>query len=147
MLTPLVQTIVETHNYPVIGASEIDAFLAEREHVVLFFSELMKPVPEAADVAVILPELERAFDGRFEVAVVGWESQRDLQRQYRFTKYPSLVFVRRAEYLGVISGVLDWTDYLARVESILQSEPCEPPPMVLPGVKPPVNAAAQEVTS
>ena len=147
MLTPLVQTVVQDHNYPVVGVSDVEAFLAERDHVVLFFSELMKPEPEAADVAVILPELERAFDGQFEVAAVGWDAQRELQRRYRFKKYPSLVFLRRGVYLGVVSGVLDWSDYLTRVADILAAEPSEPPPMVLPGAQRQEAAQATEVTS
>lgn len=147
MLTPLVQTVVQEHGYPVVGVSDVDAFLAARDHVVLFFSELMKPEPEAADVAIILPELERAFEGRFAVAAVGWDAQRELQRRYRFKKYPSLVFLRRGDYLGVISGVLDWNDYLARVAAILEAEPSEPPPMVLPGNPRPAEAQATEVTS
>ena len=132
----LVQNMLKEHDYPVVNADSVGPFLAERDVVVLFFTELMKPVPETADVAVILPELQRAFEGRFEVAVVAWEAQRDLQLKYRFMKYPSLVFLRRGEYLGVISGVLDWSDYLAEIERLLVAEPCEPPPMVLPGQTP-----------
>lgn len=133
MYAVLVQKMLREHGYPVVDTESVQAFLADRDVVVLFFTELMKPVPETADVAVILPELERAFDGRFEVAVVAWEAQRDLQLRYRFMKYPSLVFLRRGEYLGVISGVLDWSDYLAEIERLLAAEPCEPPPMALPG--------------
>ena len=133
MYAALVQNMLKEHGYPVVDADSVGPFLAEREVAVLFFTELMKPVPETADVAVILPELERAFEGRFEVAVVAWEAQRDLQLKYRFMKYPSLVFLRRGEYLGVLSGVLDWSDYLAEIERLLVAEPCEPPPMTLPG--------------
>lgn len=139
MYAPLVQNMLREHGYPVVDADSTEAFLRERDVVVLFFTELMKPVPETADVAVILPELERAFEGRFDVAVVAWEAQRDLQLRYRFLKYPSLVFLRRGEYLGVISGVLDWSDYLAEIERLLVAEACEPPPMVLPGQAPPAG--------
>ena len=139
MYAVLVQNMLREHGYPIVDNDSVQAFLAERDVVVLFFTELMKPVPETADVAVILPELERAFDGRFEVAVVAWEAQRDLQLRYRFMKYPSLVFLRRGEYLGVISGVLDWSDYLAEIERLLVAETSEPPPMVLPGQASPPN--------
>ena len=139
MYAPLVQNMLREHGYPVVDADSAEAFLKERDVVVLFFTELMKPVPETADVAVILPELERAFEGRFDVAVVAWEAQRDLQLKYRFMKYPSLVFLRRGEYLGVISGVLDWSDYLAEIERLLVAEASEPPPMILPGQTPPAN--------
>ncbi|MEE4162208.1 MAG: hypothetical protein V2I25_06830 [Woeseiaceae bacterium] len=133
MYAPLVQTMIETHGYPVVTLDTLDEFTAANPTVVLFFTELMKPVPETSDVAVILPELERAFEGRFAVGVVAWEAQRDLQRKFRFNKYPALVFLRDGEYLGAIPGVLDWADYLADVERILSAEPSEPPPFVFPG--------------
>ena len=144
MHAPIIQNMIETNAYPVIGLDTLDEFTAANRHVVLFFTELMKPVPETADVAVILPELERAFDKRFAVAVVAWEAQRDLQRRFRFTKYPALVFLRDGEYLGAIAGVLDWADYLADVERILAAEPSEPPPFVLPGQDAPSGPATEQ---
>lgn len=133
MYAPLVQNMIKTHGYPVVTVDTLDEFTAANPSAVLFFTELMKPVPETSDVAVILPELERAFEGRFAVAVVAWEAQRDLQLRFRFTKYPSLVFLRDGEYLGAISGVLDWADYLVDIERILAADPSEPPPFVFPG--------------
>ncbi len=143
MHAPIIQTMIETNAYPVTGLDTLDDFTSANRYVVLFFTELMKPVPETADVAVILPELEKAFDGRFAVAVVAWEAQRDLQRRYRFTKYPSLVFLKDGDYLGAISGVLDWADYLAEIESILAAEPGEPPPFVFPGQDASSNPATE----
>lgn len=133
MYAPLVQNMLKTHEYAVVNLDTLDEFTGANEHVVLFFTELMKPVPETADVAVILPELEKAFAGRFAVGVVAWEAQRDLQLRYRFPRYPSLVFLRNGDYLGAISGVLDWSDYLVDIEGILAAEVSEPPPFVLPG--------------
>lgn len=136
MYSPIVQNMIESRQYPLVNLDTLDEFTAAHRFTVLFFTQLMKPVPETADVAVILPELERAFDDRFAVAVVAWEAQRDLQRRFRFSKYPSLVFLRDGEYLGAISGVLDWTDYLTDVAAILEAEPSEPPPFVFPGQEP-----------
>ena len=144
MHTPIVQNMIEANNYPVIAFDELDDFTSKNRFSVLFFTELMKPVPETADVAVILPELVRAFDQRFAVAVVDWEAQRDLQRRYRFSKYPSLVFLRDGEYLGAISGVLDWADYLADIAAILEAEPCDPPPFAFPGQAPATTLTTEQ---
>jgi hydrogenase-1 operon protein HyaE len=144
--TPIVRTMIEASQYPVIGINDIEDFTATHRFAVLFFTELMKPVPETADVAVILPELERAFSGRFAVAVVAWEAQRELQRRFRFSKYPSLVFLREGEYLGAISGVLDWTDYLAEVAAILEAEPSEPPPFAFPGQGPSPTLSTEQAS-
>ena len=128
MFAPLVQAMIDRHGYPVLGASEIPDFAADNDVVALFFTDIMKPLPETADVAVILPELVAAFDGRFAVAVVAPGDQRPLQAVYRFRRYPSLVFLRNGEYVGAVTRVLDWNDYLAEIERLLAAEPTEPPP-------------------
>ena len=78
MHAPIIQNMIDTNAYPVVGLDTLDDFTSANPYVVLFFSELMKPVPEAADVAVILPELQKAFAGRFAVAVEDHIS-RDMQ--------------------------------------------------------------------
>ena len=146
MYAPLVQNMIQQNDYPVVDSETLEAFTAANPYAVLFFSELMKPIPETADLAVILPELEKAFSGRFKVAVVAWGAQRDLQLKFRFQKYPSLVFLKDGEYLGAIPGVLDWVDYLAEIERILGSEPSEPPPFVLPGQAAAADSTAEQST-
>ncbi len=133
MYSPLVRNMLETEKYPLLAGEDLARFTDTHEFVVLFFTQAMKPVPETDDVAVILPELVKAFAGRFEVAVVSFESQRELQLKFRFSKYPALVFLKDGEYLGAVTGVLDWSDYLAEIETILAAEPSEPPPFHIPG--------------
>lgn len=128
MFAPLVQALIDQHNVPVLCDAEIQEITQKHEHVLLFFTDIMKPLPETADVAVILPELMRAFDQRFKVAVVSPGDQRMLQGRYRFRKYPALVMLRDGEYCGAMTGVKDWPDYLAELEALLAAEPCEPPP-------------------
>ena len=94
----------------------------------LFFTGDPARVRESDDVAMILPELITAFDGRFRAAVVSRESERPLQARFRFTAWPTLVFLRRGAYLGAISRVRDWNDYLDEIAGLLEAEPCDPPP-------------------
>lgn len=132
MFAPLVQSIIDQHQFPVLSTEQIKSFAAEREHVVLFFSGIMKPLPETADVAVILPELLKAFDNRFSVVVVAPGDQRPLQSQYRFRRSPALVFLRHGDYVGVITGVHDWVDYQRDIATLLEAPPTEPPPYFEP---------------
>ena len=133
MFSPTIQAMLDREGYPALAGPELDDFTGANDDVVLVFAEGIKRLPEADDLAVILPELVRAFEDRFAVAVVPFPAHRDLQLRYRFLKFPTLVFLRKGEYLGAISGVRDWADYLAEIERILSSEPGEPPPMPLPG--------------
>jgi len=132
MLSPLVQRMIERHGYPVLAGAALGTFLETREDAVLFFTEHAEKFPETNDVAMILPELVKAFDGRLAAAVVDMADQRRLQMQYGFREWPTLVFLRRGRYLGAISRVQDWDVYLAEIDRILAAEPSRPPEFLLP---------------
>ena len=74
---------------------------------------------ETADVAVILPELKQAFQGRFDCAVVGDAIENALRDETKVFKTPSLMFFREGEMIGAIPKVRDWSDYMARITHIL----------------------------
>lgn len=128
MFSPLILKMIHERRYPVLQLDEVDAFLESHETVALLFTDIGKPLPETDDIAIILPELDDAFDGRFVVGVVEQNGQRALQSKYRFRKWPALVFLRDGGYLGAISGLRDWADYLSEIENILGAQVSEPPP-------------------
>lgn len=74
---------------------------------------------ETADVAVILPELHTAFQGRFDCAVVGETLESEVKSSSGVYKTPSLIFYRDGICLGGIAKVRDWDDYMARVTRFL----------------------------
>ncbi len=127
MFSVLVQNMIDRYEYPVVTAKELEPFLSAHELTLLFFTEDAKRFPETDDVAMILPELVKAFNGRFSVAVVALADQRTLQMHYGFKEWPTLVLLRRGGYLGAISRVQDWSVYLDRIEQILASEPTNVP--------------------
>jgi hydrogenase-1 operon protein HyaE len=129
MPSPLVRSMIETNNYPVLDADNIEAFLQSHEDVVLFLVGDPNSFPEGNDVAVILPEIMKVFSDRLSVAVVGKAIEREVQLRYRVKGWPSLVVVRRGGYLGAIIRVQDWDDYIEEINSLLAKEPSEPPPL------------------
>lgn len=74
---------------------------------------------ETADVAVILPELHSAFQGRFDCAVVAQEMEAHVKDSCGVFKTPSLIFYRDGTCLGGIPKVRDWDDYMARITHFL----------------------------
>jgi hydrogenase-1 operon protein HyaE len=132
MFSVLVQNMIEQYDYPVLTEETLGEFLESSEGVVLFFTEDAKKFPETNDVAMILPELVGAFNGRFSAAVIAMPDQRKLQMHYGFREWPTLVFLRNGEYLGAISRVQDWNDYLEKISQILASEPTKAPDFMLP---------------
>ncbi len=140
MPSELIQKMLEMHAYPVLDEKNIDDYLQEREQVVLFFSENPRQFPESDDVAMILPELIKAFSGRLQAAFVDLKAQHGLQRRYGFNTWPALVFLRRGEYLGAITQVQNWDDYLREIERLLASEPVRAPGFKIPLVSESVSA-------
>lgn len=74
---------------------------------------------ESTDVAVILPELRMAFQGRFDCAVADDAVEEWLRGETGVLKTPSLIFYRDGALIGAIPKVRDWDDYMARTAQIL----------------------------
>lgn len=132
MFSPLLTSIIEREAFEVVDEAGLDRLAGETVFSMVFFPGDADRLAESNDVAVILPELHKAFAGNITAFVVDRGSERELQRRFRFNSFPSLVFLRYGEYLGVIQGVRDWTDYLSEISDILGREPSDPPPFRLP---------------
>jgi hydrogenase-1 operon protein HyaE len=129
---PLVQRLVQQFGARWVSPATLDAFASQPGDQVLFFSGDPVRFPECLDVAVVLPELQRAFPGRFGVGVVRRDDEDEIARRWGSQRWPALVFVRDGRYVGSVAGMLDWTDYLARVAELLDT-PASRPPIPLMG--------------
>jgi len=118
---PLIERLVRDFGLPEVGAVEIDDFLAPAGDAALLFTEDPKKYPESSDVAVILPELMKAFPGRFRAAVVARAAERELQKRYGFSRWPALVFLRGGDLVGTVTGVHDWDEFVGLVSGLLDS--------------------------
>ncbi len=149
MFSPLAQMLIDDHGYALIDETNVDDFLNKNTFSVLFFTGDAARLAESDDVAVILPQLVAAFGGRFVPGVVArGETEKQLQRRFRFNTFPTLVFLKFKDYLGVISRVQDWQDYLRDIGEILAREPSAPPPFKFPqGCYPATKGNADTTTA
>jgi len=132
MFSPLLQSIIEREGWQVVDHETLDAVAREQPMTVLLFAGDAARLAESNDVAVILPELINAFEGVITPMVVARDSERELQRRYRFNAFPTLVFLAQGEYLGAIPRVLDWQDYVEKIAEIISGETSDPPPFKFP---------------
>lgn len=100
------------------GTGRIDEVVG-RGTWVLFFTGDATRHPEVDDVAAVLPELVRAFDGGFGVAVVNPDVDRDAVLRWDAGVRPTLVFVRDGVRLGSIERMRDWSVYLDEIAALL----------------------------
>lgn len=136
MTHPLIERLVDEYGYPVVCLANHEEFIATPGMNVLFFPGDTQTVRDATDVAVILPELVAAFDGRLRPGVVTdtFGDGLAMKREYGFTEYPALVFVRDGGYVGALSRVRDWRDYLDRISAMFAAPPSRPPGFSIPVV-------------
>jgi len=128
MSHPLIERLTATLGYPLLDAASLDAHVQAEPFSVLFFAGDPKRFPEALDVAVILPELVRAFP-QLSPALLDGDAEAGGPARYGFTAWPTLVFLSRGRYLGSLSRVLNWSEYLERIPAILAGEPAALPPL------------------
>ncbi len=109
---------------PEIDAAGVDAFLAHADGAgaVAVLLSAGDPVrwPEAIDVAVVLPELIDAFQGRLRGAVIAREAERELGERFGVRVQPSLILCRNGETLGVIAKIQDWSVYIDRISALIE---------------------------
>lgn len=122
MTTPLIEALVTRHGFTLVDETTADAFLQAHEHALLFFPGDVERLVESNDVAVILPEIMKVYGRKIAPALVAKTAERALQKRYLFNAFPSIVFTRLGGYLGHISRVLDWQDYLSEIPQILARE-------------------------
>ncbi|NDY89809.1 hydrogenase [Ideonella livida] len=116
-----------------ITPDTLAAFTVRGGDQVLFFSGDPVRFPEGLDVAVVLPELQKAFPGRFSVGVVRREGEDEVARRYGAQRWPSLVFLRDGQYVATVAGMLDWTDYVEQVGRALATPASRPPIALVSG--------------
>ena len=136
MSHPLIDRLIGELGYDEVSLENHEAFVAAPGMNVLFFPGDPLVVKDSTDVAVVLPELVTAFDGQLRPGVVTdvFGDGLKLKRQYGFSEYPSLVFVRDGDYIGAITRVQDWAVYLERIAELLVAEPSRVPGFAIPVV-------------
>ncbi|MDO8773695.1 MAG: hydrogenase, partial [Burkholderiaceae bacterium] len=93
--------------------------------------------PEALDVAVVLPELQRACAGvgrTFGMAVAVPVCAEALALKFGSQRWPTLMFFRAGRYVTTVSGMHDWSDYFTRVSEALDAPTSRAPTIGIPVV-------------
>lgn len=136
MSTFLIDRLIDELGYEQVTLDNHDDFVNATGMNVLFFPGEPSTVKDATDVAVVLPELVHAFGDQLRPGVVPdtFGDGKELKRHYGFSAYPSLVFVRSGEYVGTITRIQDWGDYLKQIAELLVAAPSRPPGFSIPVV-------------
>jgi hydrogenase-1 operon protein HyaE len=124
---PLLARYMQELSAPALDAAGYDAWAEQPGHALVFFSEDPVMYRETLDVAVVVPELAKAYPGRFRCALLLSEPARAIAVRYGFRRWPALVVLRDGRYVGAIDGLRDWNEYVVTLGELLQAEPSRPP--------------------
>jgi hydrogenase-1 operon protein HyaE len=116
-------SVFRRHGLPTVDVAQIDHFLTGAEAAgavaVLLFAGDPVRWPESTDVAVVLPELIEAFQGRLQGAVIAPQAELALAPRFNVQVYPSLVLCREGKVHDVIPKIKDWSVYIDRITGLL----------------------------
>ena len=124
---PLIAQLSTKHGFTQLGADDLDTFTAGPGHTLLVLTEDPLRVRETLDLAVIAPELVRAFPGRFRVGVLLPDAARAVQPRYGVRRWPALVILRDGRYVGSVEGLRNWGEYIESFGQLLEAEPSRAP--------------------
>lgn len=124
MSHPLITRLTDEMSWPNIANNSDLAEFVNRDgwHVLFVPGDVARNL-ESADVAVILPELKMAFQGRFDCAVVDDAIEAELRQDTKVLKTPSLIFYHNGRFVSGIPKVRDWDEYMTRITQILSNPP------------------------
>lgn len=117
---PLITRLITDFGWPKLTTiEEVCAFTEAPGVHVLFVPGDPARNLETPDVAVILPELQMAFQGQFDCAVVDDPIEYKVRESANILKTPSLIFYRQGQMLGGIPKVREWQEYVQRIGQII----------------------------
>jgi hydrogenase-1 operon protein HyaE len=129
---PLVEQLFTRHGASLLTPGTIDAFVDAPGLSMLVFTEDPMRVRETPDLAVIVPQIQRAFAGIFRVGVLLPEAARAVQPRYGFRRWPALVVLRNGAYLGAIDGLRTWDEYNTEITHLVEAERAAARPVRIP---------------
>lgn len=124
---PLLAQLMSRHDFTALEAGTFDTFCERAGRTLLVFTEDPVRYRETLDLAVIVPELARAFAGRFAVGVLLPKDARREAVRYGFRRWPAVVMLADGRYVGAIDGLRSWAEYVAEIDTLLASAPSRPP--------------------
>jgi len=124
---PLIAQLFSKHGCTDVRAENFEAFTQRAGHTLLLFTEDPVRFKETLDLAVIVPELARAFAGRFAVGVLLPEAAREFHVRYGFRRWPAFVLLADGQYVGAVDGLRTWNEYLEEVARLLEAPATRPP--------------------
>ena len=124
---PLVAALVDRHGFVSPDARAFDAYVAAPGRSLVLLLEDPARYRETLDLAVIAPEIVRAFPGAFRCAALAPDVARGVATRFGVRRWPALVVLRDGGYVGAIEGLRTWDEYLVTIGRFIDAPVTRPP--------------------
>ncbi|WP_374384239.1 hydrogenase-1 expression HyaE [Dongia sp.] len=124
---PLIDALGARHGFTAVDERSLDDVAGPLDMAMLVICGNPQVTGEALDLAVVAPELLKAFGDRVTGLVATPQAERHFQMRFGFSLFPALIFLRNGQYLGTLTRMRDWPEYMVEIPEILQRQASPPP--------------------
>lgn len=120
---PVFARLTKEDGFEWVDETSFDDFVAAEGFKMAIFAEDPNAKRVTLDIAVIAPELKKAFVGTLSKTVfTTFQKSRALASHYGITGLPAVALFRDNVYLGAVEGLKDWNTYCAELSEIILRE-------------------------
>jgi hydrogenase-1 operon protein HyaE len=102
----------------VVRRSSLQDFLSRHPRALLFFTGDVAQRPEGLDVAIVVRELLRQYDGRLALGVVDRRDETALMAKTGVVVLPAVAFVAGGRTVDVVARMRDWNAFAQAAERL-----------------------------
>ena len=125
MAKDVLERAIERAGWTELDETSVDDFLKIGGPSVLFFTGDSSKRPEADDVAVILPELQKDSGNAFRVGVIRRDAFPALKDRFDVYFLPTLCLMHGEASWGNVARIQNWADYSEKFEAFLSEAPTQ----------------------
>ena len=117
-MSDLIEALANHPASEVVRRASYDAFVARHPHALLFFTGDVATRPEGLDVAIVVRELLRQYDGRLALGIVDRRDETALMAKTGVVVLPAVAFVAHGRPVEIVARMRDWIAYAQAAERL-----------------------------
>ena len=114
----LIEILAEHPASEVVRRSSLKDFLARHPRALLFFTGDVAQQREGIDVAIVVRELLKQYDGRLALGLVDRRDETAVMAKTGVVVLPALAFVADGQTVDVVARMRDWGSYMQAAERL-----------------------------
>lgn len=117
---PVFKRLFEEAAFCLLGSAQLEDFLAASGLKMLVFADDPNERKTTLDMAVIAPELKKAFNGTLsQTAWADFKEARSLAARWGLRSLPAVAIFLNADFLGAVQGLKPWDEYCQLLSEIV----------------------------